>query len=69
MYNTHPTILDQNSRFYNDSAKLACILNDILAKQESTITQSAPEQVIWVWEIASEGERRAGRLQSTISHN
>ena len=57
MYNTHPTIIDQNSRFYNESAKLACIFNDISVKQESIITQSAPEQVIWVWEIASEGAR------------
>ena len=24
---------------------------------QSKITQSAPEQVIWVWEIASEGAR------------
>ena len=57
MYNTHPTIIEQNSNFYNESAKLACIFNDISVKQESIITQSAPEQVIWVWEIASEGAR------------
>ena len=43
MYNTHPTTIDQNSRFYNESAKLACIINDISAKQESIITRSVSE--------------------------
>jgi hypothetical protein len=57
MYNIHPTIIDQNSRFYNESAKLTCIFNDISVKQESKITQSAPEQVERVWVSASEGAR------------
>ena len=43
MYNTHPTILDQNSRFYNESAKLACIYHDITAKLTVLINQSVSE--------------------------
>jgi len=66
MYNTHPTIIDQNSNFYNESAKLACIFNDISVKQESIKTQSAPEQVERVWVSASEGARRDfGRIIHT----
>ena len=65
MHNTHPSIIDQNSRLLSQSAKLSCMLNDISAKFESLMTQSAPEQVIWVWEIASSGVRRAGRYIRT----
>ena len=68
MYNTHPTILNQNSRFYNESAKLACIYHDITAKLTILINQSAPEQVIRVWVIASSGVRRDGRIVFIKSH-
>ena len=43
MYNTHATIIDQNSNLNLQSAKLACIINDISAKQESIITRSVSE--------------------------
>ena len=68
MHNTHPSIIDQNSRLLSQSAKLSCMLNDISTKLESITTQSAPEQVIWVWEIASSGVRRAGRNKFNNSH-
>ena len=43
MYNIHPTIIDQNSNFYNESAKLACIYYDISAKLTALINRSVSE--------------------------
>ena len=54
----HPTLTYQNSNFDFKCTKSAYILIDILAKLKSIITQSAPEQVVRVWVIASEGARR-----------
>ena len=68
MYNTHPSIIDKNSRLLSQNAKLSCMLNDISAKLESIIPQSAHEQVIWVREIASSGARRGGRIKFIKSH-
>ena len=68
MNNIHPSIINHNSRLYSHIAKLECMFYDFSAKQVSLIPQSAPEQVIWVWEIASSGVRRAGRIVSDNSH-
>jgi hypothetical protein len=57
------SIIKQNSNFNFKSTKSAYIHIDILAKLRSIITQSAPEQVIRVRVIASEGARRVCRAQ------
>ena len=43
MYNTHPTLIDQNSNFYNESAKLAYIYHDLIVKLTALINQSVSE--------------------------
>ena len=43
MNNIHPTIMDQDSNFYNESAKLICIYHDITVKLMALIDQSVSE--------------------------
>ena len=43
MNNIHPTLMDQDSNFYNESAKLACIYHDITVKLTVLINQSVSE--------------------------
>jgi hypothetical protein len=43
MHSTHPTVIAQDLNFYNESAKLVCIFNDIYAKLTALINRSVSE--------------------------
>ena len=69
MNTIHPTLIDQNSRLLLQSAKLSCMLNDISAKLESIITQSAPETGRKGAGFGTvEGVQRGGRIKFIKSH-